>query len=137
MLRLKKTKSKFIYIFTSFKPNNSNRQDFSGWPRSMKWRGASIDIELTLLKIVLSWGEYVMLPLHLNRVQRLKMEREKLISWHNTACKAWMLFDQEETSNGFSKPCFTHLTSYFIFYAHMVVTYDLFTAKMMCTHERI
>ena len=46
----------------------------------MKWRGVSIDIELTLLKIVLSWGEYVMFPLHLNTVQRLKMEREKLIS---------------------------------------------------------
>ena len=46
----------------------------------MKLRGVSIDIELTLFKIVLSWGEYVMLPLHLNRVQRLKMEREKLIS---------------------------------------------------------
>ena len=69
-----------VSIFTSFKINNCNKQDFSGWPRSMKWRGISIDIELTLFKIVLSWGEYVMLPLHLNRVQRLKMEREKLIS---------------------------------------------------------
>ena len=54
----------------------------------MKLREVSIDIELSLLKIVLSYGEYVMLPLHLSTVQRLKIEREKLISWHNTACKA-------------------------------------------------